>query len=128
LLAFERDVAARVAATTFVTAAEAELFAGLAPETRARVSWFENGVDTAYCAPDAALVSPYPADGAPIVFTGAMDYWPNVDAVEWFADDVLPGVAARRPDARFYIVGMNPAPKVRALASRPNIVVTGKVP
>ena len=49
-----------------------------------------NGVDTDYFAPSFAIASPFGADEEPIVFTGAMDYWPNVDAVCWFAHEVLP--------------------------------------
>jgi sugar transferase (PEP-CTERM/EpsH1 system associated) len=128
LLAFERSIAQRVAATTFVTGAETDLFARLAPESAPRLWTIENGVDTRVFAPDDTLESPFPGGVAPIVFTGAMDYWPNVDAVQWFAAEVLPQVHAQRPDARFYIVGMNPAPKVTALASDPRVTVTGKVP
>ncbi len=55
-----------------------------------------------------------------------MDYWPNVDAVTWFASEVMPRIVEARPRARFYIVGMNPVPTVSALAG-PRVVVTGKV-
>jgi glycosyltransferase involved in cell wall biosynthesis len=57
-----------------------------------------------------------------------MDYWPNVDAVLHFADDVLPRVRAAVPDVQFCVVGANPVPEVRALAERPGITVTGRVP
>jgi glycosyltransferase involved in cell wall biosynthesis len=63
----------------------------------------------------------------PVVFTGAMDYWPNVDAVTWFARDVLPRLVARVPTLRFVIVGRSPAPAVQALAGD-QVVVTGTVP
>ena len=69
--------------------------------------------------------SPFAPGERPIVFTGAMDYWPNVDAVLWFAREVLPGIRERDPSARFYVVGMNPDAAVRALASDPSVVVTG---
>jgi glycosyltransferase involved in cell wall biosynthesis len=57
-----------------------------------------------------------------------MDYWPNIDAVTWFASEVLPEIVAKRPRARFYIVGMQPAHAVTALDREPNITVTGLVP
>jgi glycosyltransferase involved in cell wall biosynthesis len=63
-----------------------------------------------------------------LVFTGAMDYWANVDAVSWCAREVLPLVRARRADAKFWIVGTNPTAEVRALASLPGVRVTGRVP
>jgi glycosyltransferase involved in cell wall biosynthesis len=55
-----------------------------------------------------------------------MDYWPNVDAVVWFAEQVMPLLKAQ-PRLRFYIVGSNPSPAVKALAADPGIVVTGRV-
>jgi len=61
------------------------------------------------------------------VFSGAMDYWPNIDAVTWFATELLPQIRRDVPDARFWIVGMNPAPAVQALAGE-GITVTGTVP
>ncbi|OWW22229.1 TIGR03087 family PEP-CTERM/XrtA system glycosyltransferase [Noviherbaspirillum denitrificans] len=128
LLAYERHVAQRFDASLFVSQPEAEMFRQLAPESHARIGYFSNGVDTDYFAPSAALVNPY-TDGKPaIAFTGAMDYWPNVDAVQWFADEVFPSVLKARPGAQFYIVGARPTAQVQALASRPGIHVTGTVP
>ena len=127
LLAAERSSAAHAAATTFVTRAEADLFVRLAPECSSRVHVIENGVDTDYFAP-ADRSSPFGTDESAIVFTGAMDYWPNVDAAVWFAREVLPKIAEHRPDARFYVVGMNPAKTVSALAADSRVVVTGTVP
>ncbi|PIV73932.1 MAG: sugar transferase [Rhodocyclales bacterium CG17_big_fil_post_rev_8_21_14_2_50_68_7] len=128
LLAAERDVAAASRVSLFVTEAEAELFRRLAPESAARVFALNNGVDGRFFRPDAGMPSPYAADEIPIAFTGAMDYWPNVDAVCWFADEVLPAIRAREPHARFHVVGMNPAPQVQALAQRPGVAVSGRVP
>jgi sugar transferase (PEP-CTERM/EpsH1 system associated) len=128
LLAFERAAAQTFARTLFVSQAEAEAFARLAPEAAARVGWMDNGVDLERFSPAHAFASPF-ADAAPrAVFTGTMDYWPNVDAVTWFADAVLPAIRARHPDFSFVIVGANPAPSVRRLAERQPIVVTGRVP
>jgi len=111
-----------------VTREEADLFLRLVPGACGTVHVIENGVDADYFSPAADRASPYAANEAPIVFTGAMDYWPNIDAVAWFAADVMPRILESRPDARFYVVGMNPAPAVVALAARPGIVITGAVP
>lgn len=127
LLAYERQIAAQAARSFFVTDAETALFTKLAPECGVRVEAMCNGVDAAYFSPDPARPSPFGSDEIPIVFTGAMDYWPNIDAVRWFADAVLPGLRQRQPRARFYIVGRSPTPEVQALAGE-NIVVTGTVP
>ena len=128
LLDFERAAVSRAAAGVLVTQAEVDLFSRLAPECAARMHVIENGVDSEFFAPHTGFVSPFHSGEAPLVFTGVMDYWPNVDAVTWFAREVLPAVARKRRDVRFYIVGMNPAPAVTALTADPRVVVTGKVP
>ncbi len=128
LLRFERSVARVSAHSVFVTPEEAKLFASLAPDVdRERIVAIGNGVDAGYFTPEPQRRSPFPSDEEAIVFTGAMDYWPNVDAAAWFAAEVLPRIAAARPAARFYVVGMNPAPAVRALARAGSVVVTGRV-
>lgn len=97
----------------------------LAPEIDVAV--VPNGVDLAFYRPGVVPSQPELGPGA-LVFTGKMDYRPNVDAVRWFADAVLPLIRADEPDAHFYIVGQKPHPKVQALAERPGITVTGRVP
>jgi len=84
-----------------------------------------NGVDLERYRPAADLPHLLPAPA--LVFTGKMDFRPNVDAACWFADEVLPGVQAAVPDITFAIVGRDPHPRVRALAGRPSILVTGQV-
>jgi polysaccharide biosynthesis protein PslH len=90
-----------------------------------KVHAISNGVDLAYFSPGA---TPVVAGEIPaLVFTGVMDYWPNVDGVQWFADEVLPLIRAQIPGTRFVIVGSKPAESVRRLADRPGIEVTGFV-
>ncbi|WP_019516570.1 TIGR03087 family PEP-CTERM/XrtA system glycosyltransferase [Sphingomonas sp. Mn802worker] len=116
--AYERAVTARVGASLFVSAEEA----ALVPGARA----LENGIDTAFFDPAAAFV-PVVGQGRLIVFTGQMDYKPNVDAVVGFARDVLPLIRARHSNVRFAIVGRAPVREVRALAGEA-VIVTGEVP
>jgi len=74
---------------------------------------------------------PVPAnDGDPpiILFVGLMDYEPNVDAVRFFAREVLPLIHGKFPEARFVIVGRSPCPAVLELNDGTKIVVTGTVP
>jgi glycosyltransferase involved in cell wall biosynthesis len=67
-------------------------------------------------------------DPATILFTGTMDYRPNVDAVRWFALEILPRVAARKPHVRFRIVGRSPTTAVMDLAHHhPAVEVVGAV-
>ena len=127
LLAFERALAAKARRSFFVTDNEAALFQRLAPECAGQVEALSNGVDSEFFSPDPARPSPFAAGSVPVVFTGAMDYWPNIDAVTWFASEVLPLLVARHPQLRFYIVGRAPPPSVLAMASD-GVVVTGTVP
>ena len=127
LLKFEHHVAENFNHSLFVSIAEANKFKELAPDVASRVGSYSNGVDTEYFCPQQGFPSPYKEDERVLVFTGAMDYWPNIDAVNWFARDVFPAIMLNNPQARFYIVGSNPAAQVRKLADLPGVVVTGRV-
>jgi sugar transferase (PEP-CTERM/EpsH1 system associated) len=128
LLRFDRRVAAKADASMFVSEAEAELFRKRAPELREKVFAIPNGIDSTYFSPKNAGPKPDFGGTPVIVFTGHMDYWPNVEAVVWFSDNVLPKLRLRYPDAIFYIVGSRPSASVKALSLRPGIMVTGAVP
>ncbi len=123
LFAFERAVAARADVTTFVSEAEARLFrdaTGL-PNIRA----LSNGIDFEHFDPEgdfAPLSAKERGEGPMLLFTGQMDYPPNIDAVRWFAREVLPLV----PEARLVIAGRAPTPDVTALAGE-RVIVTGAV-
>jgi polysaccharide biosynthesis protein PslH len=127
LLNYERRIAARSTRSFFVTEKEAALFCEQAPECRLRVEAMCNGVDADYFSPAPERPSPYQADELPVVFTGAMDYLPNIDAVTWFKNEVLPDVLKRWPKARFHIVGRSPTAAVLALADD-HVAVSGTVP
>jgi glycosyltransferase involved in cell wall biosynthesis len=62
-----------------------------------------------------------------IVFSGKMDYRPNVDAVLWFVDEVWPKIRAERPSTTFTIVGQKPHARLERLKSEPGITLTGWV-
>lgn len=128
LLAFEREMAARFDSTVFVSKEEAELFKSLAPEIADRVTFRTQGVDSAFFDPAIPQENPYPDGAKALVFTGAMDYWPNIDAVTWFAEDVLPKLRQKVPEVLFCIVGLRPTQEVRQLGQRPGVLVTGGVP
>jgi sugar transferase (PEP-CTERM/EpsH1 system associated) len=133
LLAFERATAARAERSFFVTESETALFLRLAPECSSRVETLCNGVDSIFFAPDPTRATPFEGaedrhdpESPSIVFTGAMDYWPNIDAVTWFAQSVVPRLRELRPKLRFYIVGRNPPISLRSLQSDA-VAVTGTV-
>lgn len=122
----ERRAAMRATASFFATEVEAEQFRQAVPEAADRVEVLGNGVDAAYFEPAADRPSPFAPDECALVFTGAMNYWPNVDAVLWFAREVLPQVRSRWPRARLHVVGRHPEAAVRALESAA-VHVTGEV-
>jgi sugar transferase (PEP-CTERM/EpsH1 system associated) len=114
------------AVRTFVTTEhEAGVLAGFAGKDAGQS--LENGVDAACF--DPAVVTPAKRREAerPLVFVGAMDYFPNADAVCWFAENVFPEWRRRCPNASFWIVGRSPSKRVRALARHSGILVTGNV-
>jgi len=120
----ERSVAQRVDASLFISEAEAELFRAKTGAERVHV--VENGIDTAFFDP-AAHFKRIDTTGPLMVFTGQMDYRPNIEAVTWFVETILPHVLVRHPQTRFAIVGRNPTPAVNALAEHPGVIVTGEV-
>ena len=129
LAQYECRIARSFDASYFVSEVEAAAFRLQCPAAADKVHALENGVDTEYFRPDAGSpISPFADGERPVVFTGAMDYWPNVDAVTWFVRAVLPLVREHDPRACFYIVGRHPTDAVRALAGSPGVVVTGGVP
>jgi sugar transferase (PEP-CTERM/EpsH1 system associated) len=126
LLKLERDAARVADAVLFVSPAEADLFTKLAPEAIARTHSVHNGVDVDYFSP--VLDSPNPfGHRAAIVFTGMMDYRPNIDAMNWFVEHVMPGLRGHPKSPELWIVGANPTKAVRALNSS-DVHVTGRVP
>lgn len=121
----EARIAARADVSLFVTDAEADLFrvrGGSAGAVRA----LENGVDLAFFDP-ATPPESRPGGRPLLVFSGQMDYAPNVQAVSQFARQVLPRIRARAADAVFAIVGRDPASAVTALAALPGVEVVGAV-
>ncbi|QDZ07715.1 TIGR03087 family PEP-CTERM/XrtA system glycosyltransferase [Sphingomonas panacisoli] len=123
LRSFERATADRVHASLFVSAAEAHLFRTMTGAKNVQV--IENGIDTDFFDPEAAFKI-VGERGPLIVFTGQMDYRPNVEAAAWFARDILPVIRVAHSTTRFAIVGRNPTDAVRALASDA-VIVTGEV-
>ena len=82
-----------------------------------------NGVDVTHYQPDFSAEA-----SAHLIYIGSMDWYPNEDAVSFFADEVLPRIQENVPDVRFSIVGGNPSARVQKLAEREGVVVTGRVP
>ena len=87
-----------------------------------------NGIDLHFYDPQAEFPRLAGSYSPLVLFTGQMDYRPNVDAVTSFVEDCLPLALEQHPDLCFAIVGRNPSPAVLRLADRPGVIVTGAVP
>lgn len=103
---------------------EAGLLRRLVPDASTAV--ISNGVDLEYFNPELFHHSS-PSPPA-LVFTGTMDYLPNVDGVRFFCGEIFPLVREVIPDVVFYIVGRNPTREVKSLSQEPGVVVAGSVP
>jgi polysaccharide biosynthesis protein PslH len=95
----------------------------LAMDSASAITVVPTGVDTQ----KYLVVPPASADPPRIVFTGSMDWEPNIDAVIYFVKAIFSRVVAEFPSAVFQIVGRNPHSRVAQLAS-PSVAVTGTVP
>ena len=120
LLGYERHIAQIFSHALVHTEIEKHDFERLIPGIPVAV--VGNGVDLDYFRSAGEAKKP-----ASMVFTGVMDYRPNIDAVVWFCDEILPIVQANIPAANFTICGSRPAPAVRRLAKRRGVRVTGWV-
>jgi sugar transferase (PEP-CTERM/EpsH1 system associated) len=127
LAAFERDAAARCDDCLFVSPAEARSFQELVPAARRKALVLPNGVDATYFSPALRFPCPFGPGGPAIVFTGDMSYWPNQDAVLWFAGAVLPRLRFDHPTVRFVAVGRRPGRWLRRSAARLGFTLTGAV-
>ena len=81
------------------------------------------GVDTDYFSPCSVASNPFE-----LVFTGSMDWAPNVDAILYFENSILPIISRAIPECTLTVVGRNPAPQLRQLEQRNSrIKITGRV-
>ena len=126
---YEQQYCERFNYSLFVSPDEAALFRQLMPAALGdKIHAVLNGVDTKFFDPEQSFsAAEYPLHGRYMVFTGAMDYWANVDAVAWFCRHVWPQIRATQPDLHFYIVGGNPSSQVLALHGKDQVWVTGRV-
>jgi len=128
---FEKYIAQKSSISCFVSDAETNMFKNMLTQpTDSHVETLSNGIDCDYFSPNAKmhLAENYAlSDQNYVVFTGAMDYRPNIEAVVWFVDSVWPTVLNQVADAKFYIVGSSPSKQVISLSKIPGVVVTGRV-
>lgn len=118
---FEQHICQQVDLVIAVSDEDALALKNFRPDEKVTV--IPNGIFVAeYVHP----VSAFDLGHQALVFTGKMDYRPNIDAMLWFTDEVLPGIRIQKPDATLYIVGQKPHPRITALSAA-HIMVTGQV-
>ena len=120
---FERRVCRR--ADRVVCVSEADALALQQIDLSLQPQVIPNGVDTEFYRRE--VITPLALPPHSLVFTGTMDFRPNVDAMMWFAQEVLPEVKRAVPDVRLYIVGQRPHARLDALRADPAITITGAV-
>lgn len=126
LAQYEAEIATRADMNLLVSVPEAALFRSRTGV--AKVAALGNGIDTAFYDPAAAFKKLHPLFPDPlIVFTGQMDYRPNIEAVSDFARNALPTIRETHPETTFAIVGRNPTRAVIELSALPGVQVTGEV-
>src|SRR5439155_3565265 len=117
---YEAQTCTRLPLTVAVSEADRAVLAAHAP--RARISAVPTGVDTEYYTPNGSR-----EQSGTLVFTGAMDWFPNEDGIAHFVEVVFPRIRAAAPDASLTVVGRNPGPRVQRLAAVPGVRITGTV-
>ncbi|MGC9467177.1 MAG: glycosyltransferase [Anaerolineae bacterium] len=123
LRAYEAHVCRQADQVVAVSEADAEALGAIVPDLTPLV--IPNGIDVeAYATYEEAADLTQPA----FVFTGTMDFRPNVDGVLWFCDQVWPEIRRVHTSAHFYIVGRNPHPRLDRLRAIPGVEITGSVP
>ena len=126
LVAYELFLARRFDATVVCTEAEARLLRSRAPGVAVQV--LQNYLDVAQYDPERITISDEIRSWQPyIIFSGSMDYFPNIDGVRYFYREVFPLIRRVRPEVRFVIAGRNPDSCIRELAADPSVKVTGRV-
>ena len=117
----ELELCRRVDHVICVTDLDRDYLRGFLPAKQLEV--INTGVDTAYFSYGGSEIEPNS-----LVFVGAFRHDPNLDAMAYFSEEILPRVLKSQPDAHLYIVGSSPPPSIQDLADHPQITVTGFVP
>jgi polysaccharide biosynthesis protein PslH len=123
LRSFERRVCRQADRVVCVSGADAAAIQQLDPALRTHV--VPNGVDTDFYHRERVTLLDLPPHA--LIFSGTMDFRPNVDAMLWFAKEVLPLIKQHVPDVQVYIVGQRPHARLDVLRADPAITITGAV-
>lgn len=131
---YERRINPKFDIVTCASEIDKQAFQRTSAESRFEI--IPNGVDIEDYQPDSNPVGEtsgldaigLDAQEPHLIYIGSMDWYPNEDAVTFFADEVLPRIHEKLPNVQFSAVGGNPSPRVQKLAANPQILVTGRVP
>ena len=123
---YEARLVRAVDGVAAVSEPDAAFLRALGSKTRLEV--VTNGVDMAFYQPDEPFPPVFDQPGPHLVFTGKMDFRPNVDAALWFAEEVMPRLREMGVRAHFWVVGRSPHARLEPLRPREDVTVTGEVP
>jgi glycosyltransferase involved in cell wall biosynthesis len=125
---YEAQVCKAATAVLAVSQPDQVALQQIAPDARVHIA--PNGIDLSSYAPieQDSRINKRDARAFTLLFTGKMDYRPNIDAILWFANEVLPNLLIVAPQIRLQVVGLNPHPRLDKLRQNPNIEISGAVP
>lgn len=123
LARYERRVIETYDAVAAVSVTDGRALQQIAPSREIFI--VPNGVDTIEFAPVSR--THIAGEGFDLVFTGKMDYRPNIDAALWFGNEILPIIRTDMPRVRFVVVGQQPDARLALLGKRSDVVLTGRV-
>jgi len=125
LWAFEKKVARRTALQV-LCGPDDEAFVRKCISRTVPLAVIPNGVDLDFFHPASSREGH--ATEPTVIFCGAMDYNPNIDALRWYFSEIHSGLKKEIPNLNVLIVGKDPGPEVRAYSENPGVTVTGGVP
>ena len=118
---YERELSPKFDVVTCTSEVDAAVFERYCAEGTVKV--IPNGVDVTHFFPDPASEA-----STHLIYIGSMDWYPNEDAVSFFAEEIFPQIQSNVPDVNFTIVGGNPSERVQRLADMEGVIVAGPVP
>lgn len=120
LLNYELEMFSRFDRIIFVSRVDASIYKKYKFRN---IEVIPNGVDTSYFSPSGAIQEDYPS----VIFTGHMSFLPNIQAVLYFYREIYGRLRESMPNLKFYVVGADPSPEIKALSQKQDVVVTGRV-
>jgi len=119
LVGWEKKMAESADLILLISSVDASFMSKIAPSSHVEV--LSNGVDPHY-------FQPLPDSGKPVIlFYGHLRYLPNADGITWFGYEIFPRVRALVPEAELFVIGKEPTPEIKEMATIPGVRLIGYV-